>query len=157
MAQEGILLVCVTAQESCSRLVEYGAALAKSENAALRIVSVLPRRQSMQPDLLALERLNAAAIESGAQMRVYFSDEPIERIREIAVAKDVRMLIVGFPGKNSSGFVHALHEAMPRMPLCMVDTDGTAYSIAPRSQQIEAQTAAGIRDPYSLQTPIREM
>jgi K+-sensing histidine kinase KdpD len=133
MAKKDVLLVCVTAQESCGRLVEYGSRLARQENAVLRIVSILPRRQGLQPDLNALERLNAAAIASGAQMRVCFSDDPAEKIREIASEFPVRMLITGFPGKNSSGFIRRLHAVLPRIPLCMVDTDGAAYSVAPHS------------------------
>lgn len=130
MSAKHTVVVCVTAQESCGRLVEFGRKLAKQEHAALRIVSVLPRRQSVSPDLPALERLNAAATASGAQMRVCFSDNPVEKIREIALEESARMLILGFPGKDSSGFVHDLHAALPRMPLCMVDLDGTAYSIS---------------------------
>ena len=133
MSAKRTLLVCVTAQESCDRLVQYGRRIARQEHATLRIVSVLPRRQSVCPDLQALERLNAVAIASGAQMRVCFSDDSVEKIREIALEESAQMLVVGFPGKDSSGFVHDLHAALPRTPLCMVDLDGTAYSITPQS------------------------
>ena len=137
MSENGIVLVCVTAQQSSRLLIECGKKLAEEKNAELRIFSVLPQRQSFSPDLDALVRLQEIADDAHAQMKVCFSDSPVDCVSQELLTKNVRMLVTGFPGKNSTKFITQLHANSPLTPMCMVDNDGTAYSIerVPRSAQ----------------------
>lgn len=137
MSENGIVLVCVTAQQSSRLLIECGKKLAEEKNAELRIFSVLPQRQSFAPDLDVLVRLQEIADDASAQMKVCFSDSPVDCVSQELHRNDVRMLVTGFPGKNSTKFITQIHAQSPLTPLCMVDSDGTAYSIerAPRGVQ----------------------
>lgn len=130
MTDNGVIIVCVTPQQSGKRLIACGRRLADERGCTLRIVSVLPQKQSFAPDLSVLESLNEAARESGAEMTVCFSDSPADKVREIVRETDVTMLLAGFPGKNSSHFLQSLHEKQPDLPLWLIDGDGTAYTIS---------------------------
>ena len=117
MSKNGVVLVCVTPQQSGKHLISCGRRLADERGCTLRILSVLPQRQSFAPDLSVLESLNDAARESGAEMTVCFSDSPADKVREILRETDAQMLIAGFPGKHSTHFLQSLHEKAPDVPL----------------------------------------
>lgn len=129
MASRPGILVCVTPQRSCRYLIACGQRLAEEQGADLRIVSILPLRQSVAPDLAALEALNEFAREFGAEMTVSFSDDPARSVSDMVRELHVSALLTGFPGKNSTQFVEALHKRIPHIPLWMADNDGTAYTI----------------------------
>ena len=129
MAKKRCILVCVTPQKSCRHLIECGLRHAEEQGAELRIVSVLPMRQSLAPDLAALESLNEYAREFGADMTVTFSDDPAGSVCKMARSCGACALLTGFSGKNSSHFLQDLHSRSPHIPLWMADSDGTAYMI----------------------------
>lgn len=129
MKKKGVVLVCVTPQLSCKRLIETGKAIADSEGASVRILSVFPKRQCYNPDLNALEALNEAAVKNNAAMTVCFSDSAEKSISQYASEPGTLKVVVGFPRENSSEFITKFHAIMPGIPLCMVDDDGTAYEI----------------------------
>ena len=134
MQKNGVVLVCVTPQQSGRHLSACGHRLAQERGCALRILSVLPLRQGFSPDLSVLEMLNGAAHESGAEMTVCFSDSPADKVFEIVRESDVEMLLAGFPGKHSTHFLQSLHEKMPALQLWLVDADGTAYTFGHAAQ-----------------------
>lgn len=123
------ILVCVTPQHSCRHLIACGQRLAEEQGVDLRIISVLPLRQSVAPDLTALESLNDYAREFGADMTVTFSDNAAASVCAMAQSCGACALLTGFPGKNSTHFLLDLHEQNPQIPLWMADSDGTAYMI----------------------------
>ncbi|MCR5485045.1 MAG: universal stress protein [Clostridiales bacterium] len=155
MKKKGVVLVCVTPQVSCKRLIDVGAAVARDENAELMIVSAFPKNQSFNPDFNALEALNATAAEYNAEMTVCFSDAPVNSIKGYAMSKDAVMVIMGFPGNDSVGFVSEFHNAMPEMPLGMVDDDGTLYSISQKDSGFTCIYAADKRNLNSLTYTIK--
>lgn len=130
MSENGVVLVCVTPQQSGKHLISCGRRMADERGCTLRILSVLPQKQSFAPDLSVLEFLNDAARESGAEMTVCFSDSPADKVCEIVRETDVNMLLAGFPGKHSTHFLQSLHEKLPDVRLWLVDADGSAYSIS---------------------------
>ena len=135
MSKNGVILVCVTPQRSCRKLIECGKRFAEQQQCTLRILSVLPQGQSFAPDLSALEALNACAGEFGAEMTVLFSDSPAERVFQAVRETPSCTVVTGFPGKNSTQFVLQLHEKLPQTPLWMVDQDGTAYTVGRAPKQ----------------------
>ena len=70
-------MVCVTQQESCSRLIEAGARIAKEENLPLSVISVFKESKGMNANSGgALEELFICAQKYNASMNVYFNDSP---------------------------------------------------------------------------------
>jgi len=131
MQKNGVVLVCVTPQVSCKKLIDAGAAIAAENNALVRIISVFPKRQCLCPDLDALETLNRAACDINAEMTVCFSDSPVERVSEYSREHRTVMIVSGFPKGDDNSFIMDLYALTPGMPLSMVDDDGTAYAVTP--------------------------
>ena len=153
MSKNGVVLVCVTPQHSCRHLIECGQRFAQQQNAALHILSVLPQRQSFAPDWSVLESLNEYAGEFGAEMTVTFSDCPSDSVLKTVSETGVCTLLTGFPGKNSTHFVFDLHGKIPQIPLWMVDSDGTAYTIGHAAQsELQIITDGTFRIPLPTHT-----
>ncbi len=129
MSTKRHVLVCVTAQQSCKQLIEAGRLIADEEDTTLGIISVYPSKQCFHPDIETLTSLNECSLRFGAEMTVYFSDNPIEKIAETVSKKEECILVTGFPGKNGTNFIESIHRRIPNAPICMVDGDGTIYRI----------------------------
>lgn len=126
MAQD-VVLVCVTPQAACTKLIAAGARLAQEANAMLQILCVLPGCQGRIPDLSALEALQETAKEANAPMQVYYNDEPALTTAAHAAKYGVTHLVVGFPGERSNDFVHMVHNFIPHIPITMVGQEGKLH------------------------------
>lgn len=123
------VLVCVTAQKSCRRIIECGNKLAEQNHAKMKVISIFPRKSCFAPNPDALEVLNETAMEYNAEMVVAFHDNPAERIREEILRDKIEMLVTGIPGKNSSDFISELHNQNPQTEIYMIDRNGISYNI----------------------------
>lgn len=127
------VLVCVTAQESCARLISAGADIASDGNLSLIVLSVFSKRDGLNADSAVLENLYECAREYSAQMRVYFNDSPELVAAVVAKKENAVTMVTGFPKQGSSSFIAHFHEILPDMPITMVDEEGKAYHILPPS------------------------
>ena len=126
MKNNSCIMVCVTPQSSCRRLIETGAAKAKENNTELIVISVL---NTFSNNMNALTELYDCVERNGADMNLYFNSEPVLTAAVAAKKFGAKELITGFPGENSSAFIAQLHELLPEIPVCMVDGDGMQYRI----------------------------
>ncbi|MCM1543746.1 MAG: hypothetical protein NC110_00445 [Ruminococcus sp.] len=125
------VLVCVTPQESSKLLVAAGKVLAEKNDAKLEVISVLPMEfNEERTDPQILDRLYGYAKAEGGEMAVYFSDEPTYTIAAHISKTKPELLVVGFPGEDSNGFVTMIHLLIPELPISMVDGD-KVYNILP--------------------------
>ncbi|MCM1365562.1 MAG: hypothetical protein NC122_04620 [Faecalibacterium sp.] len=125
------VLVCVTPQESSKLLVAAGKVLAEKNAAQLEVISVLPMEfNEERTDPQILDRLYGYAKSEGGEMAVYFSDEPTYTIAAHIAKTKPELLVVGFPGEDSNGFVTMIHLLIPELPISMVDGD-KVYNILP--------------------------
>ncbi len=125
-------MVCVTQQESCARLIEAGARIAKEENIPLSVVSVFKESSGLNAnDGGALENLFACSQKYNATMNIYFNDSPALVIAVVAKKNNASTLVTGFPAEGSSGFIARIHEILPELPITMVDGNSNEYKIIP--------------------------
>lgn len=137
MKAQNTVLVCVTPQESSRQLVDAGQILAEKNNAALEVVSVLPISANFSKnEPQTLEKLFTFAKEAGGEMAVYFSDDPALTVAAHMAKQRPTLVVTGFPGENSNGFVSALHLLAPEIPVSMVSHDNTIYNMLPLQQDI---------------------
>jgi len=137
MKAQNIILVCVTPQESSEQLVEAGRILAEKNNAALEVISVLPISANFskhEPQML--EKLFSFAKKAGGEMAVYFSDDPVLTVAAHMAKQHPTLIVTGFPGEDSNGFVSALHLLVPEVPVSMVSKDNMIYNMLPLSHDI---------------------
>lgn len=129
MKRVSTVLVCVTAQQSSELLVKAGKAIAERSNSDLEVISVLPVVSSDRIDCQALDRIYTTAKKQGGEMIVYFSDDPILTVSAYAAKKKPITLVTGFPAEESNDFVSTIHMLLPKIPISMVDKEGTVYNI----------------------------
>lgn len=124
------VMVCVTQQEACSRLIEAGARIAKEENLPLSVISVFRESRGMNAnDGGALENLFVCAQKYNAAMNVYFNDSPALVVAVAAKKNHASTLVTGFPAEGSDGFIARIHEILPELPITMVDSNSNEYKI----------------------------
>ena len=75
--QRQAALVCVTNQYSCERLILAGKNLALSEGLELKVLCVQPPEYASGSYLAEIEYLFAVSRRAGAEMIVYYRDDPV--------------------------------------------------------------------------------
>ena len=126
------VMVCVTPQQSCRRLIEAGARIAKEENLPLFVVSVFKESSGLNANEGgALEYLFEYAKSYNASMNIYFNDSPALVIAVSAKKNNASTLVTGFPAQGSIDFIAQIHEILPELPITMVDNDSSEYKIIP--------------------------
>ncbi len=130
------VMVCVTPQQSCRRLIEAGARIAKEENLPLAVISVFKEKNGFNANEGgALENLFECAKKYDANMNIYFNDSPALVVAVSAKKNNASTLVTGFPAEGSSGFIARIHEILPELPITMVDNESSEYKIIPVDKQ----------------------
>lgn len=111
------ILVCVTGQKSCERLIVTGAGLAARENEPLIVLHVARKGNNVlgyanEPQ--ALEYLLGISVAHGADMRMHKSDEVLDTIEQEAKACGASTIVAG-RAANYSGW-DMLDELKARLP-----------------------------------------
>jgi len=111
------VLVCVTGQKNCERLIVAGARIAREEGLPLNVLHVVQGGGSVlgfvnEPE--ALEYLLKVSVEHGASMYVRRSDDVIASIEYAAKNEHCRVLVAG-RAANYSGH-DLLDELQKRLP-----------------------------------------
>ena len=111
------VLVCVTGQKNCERLIVAGARIAREEGLPLNVLHVVQGGGSVlgfvnEPE--ALEYLLKVSVEHGASMYVRRSDDVISSIEYAAKNEHCRVLVAG-RAANYSGH-DLLDELQQRLP-----------------------------------------
>lgn len=146
------LVVCVQNPDTCERLLQHGADLAKQNNWDMEVLSIQPRPRRGRPyPVEQIEQLHSACRKAGVQMTVYYGDSPAPLAVEYLQSSLAVHLVLGTaPDQKkdsfSKGFIKDLHSALPAIPMTLVDTDNTVYhlSAAPLNQCIPAALYARI-------------
>lgn len=131
-SKQPCVVVCVTPQESCTRLIQAGARIAAEESLPLVVLSVFKESSGLNANEGgALENLFECAKKFDARMNVYFNNSPALVVAVAAKKLGAVNLVTGFPEEGSSGFIGRIHEILPELPITMVDKDSNEYKIVP--------------------------
>lgn len=126
MSNEKIILVCVTAQRSCERIIRAGYLLSKSTNLRLKVLSLQPHEQNKNINRNALEYLFGVCKSLNTEMQIYCGDNVNDMAIDYVSQNNIGQLIVGSPKKLEPGnFVFEIHLAFPGIPLTSVDESNT--------------------------------
>ena len=130
------IMVCVTPQQSCNRLIEAGARIAREENLPLSVISVFKEKNGLNANEGgALEELFQCTKKYNAKMDIFFNDSPALVVAVSAKKNNASTLVTGFPAEGSSGFIARIHEILPELPITMVDNESNEYKIIPPEKQ----------------------
>ncbi len=121
------ILVCVTGQRTCHRLIQEGDRLAHEFDAQLCVLHVAKPGGALlggnTDEAQALEYLFEISREHGAEMTVVRSDDVIGAISEHARQVKALMLVLGAPRKGAQDMVARIRAAIPELEFHVVVTE----------------------------------
>lgn len=125
------VLVCVTGQYDCDRLIEAGFEQAVEMGWDLHVLCVHTPTNDLSYFSDEVEYLYRTAKDLSADMTVFFSDNAPICTADFARKINARLLVTGMPDERPNGFVLTLHELLPRLQITMVTKEGERllYSI----------------------------
>ena len=124
------VLVCVTEQITCERLIYAGSLIAKEEGLQLNILSVLNSHTACSVFGEELEYLYEVSKEVNANMSVYISDNILSPVLKHIRKNSVGHIIVGRPESiENSSFVKGLLRAIKGLKIHVVDHAGNSHII----------------------------
>jgi K+-sensing histidine kinase KdpD len=120
-----MVLVCVTDQESCGRLIETGRKLADMAELPLKVISVRPHRMESWFGSEELEYLFHLSKQLYAEMIIIFHDYAVEAVADYIRNHEVSYIIVGMPpDPGQSIFISGLEDQFPQIPIVSLDKSG---------------------------------
>lgn len=142
MKKSKTVLVCVTGQRDCDRLIRTGKKIAEELSLPLKVLCVQPTSAGFETDCEELEYLRQTARDAGAEMTVYFNDEA--PLMAVSVAKQISAahIVTGMAEVPVNGFIDVIHKLLPLVPISMVAKDGKTYNICPAKK--DEQTAKAL-------------
>jgi K+-sensing histidine kinase KdpD len=125
------ILVCVTGQRDCDRLIRAGRKIADERSTPLQVLCVLPTSSGFDTSCEELEYLRQTSRDAKAEMTVYFNDDAA--LVAVGFVKQIGAIhiITGMAEAPVNGFVEIIHNFLPKVPISMVAKDGMIYNICP--------------------------
>jgi len=130
---KAVILVCVTGQRDCDRLIRAGKKIADERSVPLQVLCVQSTSAGFKTSGEELEYLRQTARDAKAEMTVYFNDEAalvaVSFVKQIGATH----IVTGMAEAPVNGFVEMIHKLLPKVPISMVAKDGMIYNICPAS------------------------
>ena len=122
MDQTDCVIVLVTLQHQCARLIRRGVDIALAQGRQLKVVHVAPRDENLEVDAKAavLNDLYALANEAGAEMCLLVAEDMATVMVEFAKEHKARQMIIG-AGENARGIAETLSELLPGVQILIVE------------------------------------
>ena len=114
------VLVCVTGQYDCDRLIKAGHEQATALSCDLHVLCVHTPMNDISLLSEEIEYLYRTAKKLGADMTIAFHKNAPQFAAGFARKINARHLVTGIPDNRPNGFVLTLHEMLPRMQITMV-------------------------------------
>ncbi len=122
------ILVCVTDQLSCERLIRTGAEIAKEKGVPVQVVSVLPEALVSDNTAFIMQKLYNTANSLGAEMTFYFNSDPALTVVVHAKKSGATHIVSGTPGANSTLFFETIKSLLPDLPITIINTENHLYT-----------------------------
>ena len=133
------VIVCVTAQKNCEKLIKVGHSLSLSLKTSLEILSILSPERVDDDSGEALDYLFGLAKEFDAQFNVFFHSDPALIAAAYIAKKKAAHVIIGTPGAGTNGFIDTIKTLLPVTPFTAIDTQSnTAFSVTPSPHAVMA-------------------
>ncbi len=125
-----MVLVCVTDQDTCDRLIFAGRRLADLEQIPLKVITVQPRRAAAWLASDEVEYLFSLSKQLNAEMVILFHDYAVEAVANYIEKQDVQYILVGVPPEaGHSVFITGIEDRFPMLPVITVDHKGLLHRL----------------------------
>ena len=120
------IMVCVTRQKTCERLINIGREIAKKTDGNLHVVHAVKNGTNFFDDPHegeALEHLFQISKHAGANMSVLRSGNVIGTLIEFAQSNEIDIAVLGAPpkSKHASGIVFELERSLPDVEFHVIE------------------------------------
>ena len=140
------VLVCVTGQKGSERLILQGKREAEELGASLKVLCVQPipsvqteeEQQIFAQISRELEYLRQKSKDAGAEMTVYFYDDPALAAAGFAKEVGAIRVVTGVSETPVGGFVDIFHQLLPKLTISLVSRDGVVYHLCPPEHTLPA-------------------
>ena len=124
MEEQTPILVLVTLQRSCARLIRAGADMGLKQGRPIHVLHVVGKNTPHTPERYAqtLDYLYALAGEAGAQMCLITADVPVTAIANYARDNGVKRVVMG-GGAQAAGIAETLSDLMPGVEVRIMDPE----------------------------------
>lgn len=116
--EQDIVMVCVTRQRTCARLIERGEGIAAERGLPLHVVHAVKTGQNFLGNAYegeALEYLFTAAQLSGAEMTMLRTDDVANSLAEYARMHEAQVMVLGeSPQTGDDSFVAHMQRLLPK-------------------------------------------
>ena len=120
------VLVLVTDQLSCDRLIQAGRALADEHQCVLEVQNI--GRFGNVPDPAAIEHLYRTSLNAGARMTVHYSEDPERSLVQLLADSLPHYVVTGMPG-GGSDLLPRLWTRFEYLTFYTVDPAGDAQEV----------------------------
>lgn len=122
---QNIVMVCVTRQRTCERLIAYGEKIAKEHDCLLHVVHAIKPNENFLGDPSegeALEYLFTAASLYGGELTVIRTENVEQLISDYAIAHHAYAVVLGASPVRDEGmsFIEKLEHLMPNVRIEVV-------------------------------------
>ncbi len=122
--KKSAVLVCVTGQYDCDRLINAGFEIAVDLKTELRVLCVHTPVSNCSLLSDEIEYLYQTAKKLGADMTIAFNKNAAQTTADFAKKMNAKTIVTGMPDGRPNGFVDTLHELLPKSNITMVTKDG---------------------------------
>lgn len=116
--KQPLVMVCVTRQKTCERLIRAGAKLAKQMDSGLIVVNAVYSGQKVlgsEDPSAAMEMLFQAANDHDAKMIIFECEDVFEGLAQCARENEVETMVLGSSPENATQVLHILKEKLPKV------------------------------------------
>jgi K+-sensing histidine kinase KdpD len=118
--QPGPIMVCVTRQKACQRLIQHGAQLAAARDMPLTVVHVARDGEDLLGNVsdegAALDFLFGIAKTHGAEMVMLRSDDVVETLCRYASAHNASVIVLGETRQGNTAVRGLMRRLNARIP-----------------------------------------
>ncbi len=118
------VLICVTGQYDCDRLINVGYEKAQRMDYDLHVLCVHTPISNASFLSDEIEYLYQKAKALGADMTIAFNNDAPHTTADFAKKINAKVIVTGMPDNRENGFVDTVHELLPKTQITMVTKQG---------------------------------
>jgi len=118
------VLVCVTSQYDCDRLIKAGYEIAKHKDYDLRVLCVHQPISNVSLLSDEIEYLYQTSKTLSADMTIAFNSNPPKTTADFAHKINAKEIVTGMPDNRVNGFVDTINLLLPKTTITMVTKEG---------------------------------
>lgn len=129
--KRGKILVCVKNKNTAYNLISTAKKLSTLKNLPLQVIYIKPSNEGNNVNSDELEYIYSASKKVGAELTIFFNDDPALIAASFAKQINAKQLIVGINNNNISLFTNTIRTLLPSVIISMISPEGKIYNMYP--------------------------